>query len=248
MLACAINPSKTGREVARDLIKIENLTIRLGNFTLKEINLRVEKGEFLTILGPIGSGKTTLLKCIAGTYQPERGRIEIDGKDVTKLPPEKRGVGYVPQDYKLFPHLNVMENIAFGLKLRKLKDVDEKVRMISSLVGINSILTQCVKCLSEGQKQLVALARALAIEPKLLLLDEPFARLDFATKTRLQEEMKRIHKRTGATVIHVTHDFEGSLRLGNKIVIMENGKLLNEPSSMEKYLEEKLGHIPITCD
>jgi molybdate/tungstate transport system ATP-binding protein len=234
--------------VARDLIKIENLAMRLGEFSLKEVNLQIEKGEFLTILGPIGSGKTTLLKCIAGIYRPERGRIEIDGQDVTKLPPEKRGVGYVPQDYKLFPHLNVRENIAFGLRLRKMKDVDGEVETISSLVGLTPILTQCVKCLSEGQKQLVALARALAIKPKLLLLDEPFARLDLATKTRLQKEMEKIHEQTKTTAIHVTHDFEGSLKLGNRIVIMENGRLLNEPKAIERYLEEKLGHIPITSD
>lgn len=227
------------------MIRVENLSMRLGNFALLDVNLQVQRGEHSIILGPMGSGKTTLLKCIAGIYRPDSGRIEMDGEDVTELPPERRNIGYVPQDYRLFPHLTVGENISFGLRVRRSDDLEDRTKAMIDLVGLSDLSRQCIKCLSEGQKQLVALARALAIQPRVLLLDEPFARLDSAAKVKLQGELKRIHEQTGATIIHATHDFEGSLGLGNRVSIMNDGRLVHDLSEMKKYLDEKLGYIPI---
>lgn len=230
------------------MISVEDLNLRLGNFALVDVNLRVGRGEHLVILGPIGSGKTTLLKCIAGIYTPDSGRIKIDGRDISRLPPEKRNLGYVPQDYKLFPHLNVAENVAFGLRVRGLSDVGERVREVLELVGLPELSSRRVEQLSEGQKQLVAIARALAIKPHVLLLDEPFARLDSVAKARLRGELMRIHEQTGTTMIHVTHDFEAALGLGGRVAVMDGGRLSQELPEVARYLQERLGYIPVDLE
>lgn len=227
------------------MISVEDLNLRLGNFALVDVNLRVGRGEHLVILGPVGSGKTTLLKCIAGIYTPDSGKITIDGRDISRLPPEKRNLGYVPQDYKLFPHLNVAENVAFGLRMRGLSDVEDRVREVLELVGLPELSNRRVEQLSEGQKQLVAIARALAIGPNVLLLDEPFARLDSVVKAKLRAELARIHEETETTIIHVTHDFEAALGLGNRVAVMDGGRLLQDPARVARYLRERLGYIPI---
>ncbi|MCS7131452.1 MAG: ATP-binding cassette domain-containing protein, partial [Hadesarchaea archaeon] len=163
----------------------------------------------------------------------------------SKLPPEKRNLGYVPQDYKLFPHLNVAENVAFGLRVRGLPDVERRVKEVLELVGLRELFSRRVEQLSEGQKQLVAIARALAIRPSVLLLDEPFARLDSAVKARLRGELTRIHQETGTTMIHVTHDFEAALGLGGKVAVMDGGRLLQDSAGVTRYLHERLGYIPV---
>jgi ABC-type Fe3+/spermidine/putrescine transport system ATPase subunit len=230
------------------LIRVKNLCKRLGNFELRDINLRVNSGEHLVILGPIGSGKTTLLKCIAGIFVPDSGTVEIDGRDVTKLPPEKRNLSYVPQDYKLFPHLNVAEDVAFGLRVRGDSNVEGRVREMLELVGLTELSSGHVERLSEGQKQLVAIARALAIRPSVLLLDEPFARLDSVVKARLRKKLARIHEETETTIIHVTHDFEAALGLRSRVAVMDGGRLLQESSEVTGYLQERLGYIPVDLE
>ncbi len=218
------------------MIKIENLSIDLGDFKLKNINLKIQRGEYFSILGPTGCGKTVLLKCVAGIYKPSKGKIIINSEDVTRLPPEKRRIGYVPQDYKLFPHLSVKENIAFGLKLLKNVNIEEEVEKLLELVGLTALSKKCIKCLSGGEKQRVALARAIATRPRVLLLDEPLSALDKKTRKTLQNELKRIHKETKITTIHVTHDFKEALNLADRVAIMNNGQIIQtgEPSKVFK--------------
>ncbi len=208
------------------MIKIEDLFIDLGDFKLENINLEIQEGEYFSILGPTGCGKTVLLKCIAGIYKPSKGRILINNEDVTKLPPEKRRVGYVPQDYKLFPHLSVKGNIAFGLKHLKNVNIEEEVESLLKLVGLTTLSKRCIKCLSGGEKQRVALARAIATHPRVLLLDEPLSALDRGTRKTLQRELKRIHEEIRITVVHVTHDFREALNLADRVAVMNNGRII----------------------
>lgn len=230
------------------MIEIKNLSMHFGDFTLREINLEAREKEYFLVLGPTGSGKTTLLKCIAGIYYPADGEIWINGKDVTRLPPEKREIGYVPQDYKLFPHLTVKENIAFGLRNEKSSNWEDEVNRLMDLVGLFHLSKRCIHCLSGGERQRVALARALAIQPKLLLLDEPLGALDARMKEKLQIELKRIHEQTERTTIHVTHDFEEALDLADRIAIMRDGRIVqvSEPDDIirrphSKFVAEFVG-------
>ena len=214
-------------------VQLEQLQVELGEFSLEEITLDVAAGEYFVILGPTGAGKTVLLETIDGIHQPRRGRVLIDGVDVTHLPPEKRGVGFVYQDAMLFPHLNVFENIAFGLRLRSRRgdagsdrQVKERVYAVSELLGITHLHHRKPERLSGGEKQRVALARALVIAPRLLLLDEPLAALDPASRELLQRELAGLHRALNATVIHVTHDFEEAVALGARIAVIHQGKVL----------------------
>ncbi|MEM3652963.1 MAG: ABC transporter ATP-binding protein, partial [Nitrososphaerales archaeon] len=189
------------------MISVSNLSIKLDGFSLRDVNFAVKGGECLTIVGPNGSGKTTLLECIAGLRRPQQGKIVIGEIDATHLPPEKRRIGYVPQDYVLFPHLNVEENVAFGLKN---KDGLNKAREIMNWLNIHNLANRNVRSLSGGEKQKVALARALAVNPKVLLLDEPLAALDPLSRERLRKELKELISKILNTlsipVIYVTHD------------------------------------------
>jgi len=214
-------------------VRLEQLHVELGEFSLEGITLDVAAGEYFVILGPTGAGKTVLLETIAGIHRPLRGRILIDEVDVTDLPPEKRGVGFVYQNAMLFPHLNVFENIAFGLRLRgRRRDVGsdrqirERVYAVSELLGITHLHHRKPDMLSGGERQRVALARALVITPRLLLLDEPLAALDPATRELLQRELAGLHCALKATVIHVTHDFEEAVSLGARIAVIHQGKVL----------------------
>ncbi len=202
---------------------VEQLRVRTGGFSLEDLNLEVPQGAYFIVLGPTGSGKTVLLETIAGLRKPLSGLISISGRDVTRLPPERRKVGFVYQDYALFPHLRVRENIAFGLRLRKgrRRDVNGKVQEVCELLGIEHLLERWPGTLSGGEAQRVALARALVTEPGLLLLDEPLSALDPGTREGLQREMKRLHRRLGTTTIHVTHDFEEAFALGDMVAVLQ---------------------------
>ncbi|HIP97512.1 MAG TPA: ABC transporter ATP-binding protein [Anaerolineae bacterium] len=218
-------------------VELENLTVDVGTFQLKGVDLHVQEGEYFVILGPTGAGKTVLLETIAGLYPVAGGEVWLAGKDVTHLPPEKRNIGFVYQDYVLFPHLSVRENIAFGLKLRKLptEDADSRVETMASLVGTTHLLNRRPDTLSGGEKQRVALARALITEPRLLLLDEPLSALDPERRETLQRELWRIHQRLGTTTIHVTHDFEEAVALGDRIAVMNEGQIVQIGSPEEIF-------------
>ena len=207
------------------IIKIENLNLHVDGFSLSNINLFVDT-EYFTILGRTGSGKTLLLECIAGLKTPNSGRISLMNKDITNLKPEKRCIGYVPQDYALFPHMSVEKNIKFGIIMRKMHP--DKVKRISDHLDISHLLGRSVRDLSGGEKQKVALARALVLEPKVLLLDEPTAALDKQTKEEIWKVLKEVREYMDIAVIHVTHDFEEAFALGDRIAVMENGKIIQE--------------------
>lgn len=204
------------------MLLVENLSIRLGEFDLRDISFEVQEGEYFVLLGPTGTGKTVLIECIAGLHRPRTGRIILNGRDVTDLPPEERGIAYVPQDYALFPNLTAFENIAFGLRVRKLPDskVRSKVYELAEWLGITYLLDRLPLTLSGGEKQRVALARALAVEPQILLLDEPLAAVDEQTRERLCRELKAIQRQTGATFVHVSHNFEETLAVADRIGVM----------------------------
>jgi molybdopterin-binding protein len=207
-------------------LQIENLWVDLDEFHLREMALDVVPGEYFVILGPTGAGKTVLLETVAGLHRPDKGRILLDGEDVTDAPPEQRGVGFVYQDYALFPHLDVAGNIAFGLKLKNRSNIERHLIEISRLLSIDHLLHRRPDTLSGGEQQRVALARALVVEPKLLLLDEPLGALDPGTREELQREMARLHRELGTTTIHVTHDFEEAVALGDRIAVVHEGHIV----------------------
>lgn len=198
-----------------------------GKFALDDVSLSVEKGEFVTILGPSGCGKTTLLRCIAGFQVATSGDILLNGQDVTQTPPHKRPVNTVFQKYALFPHLNVFDNVAFGLKLRRLSKpvIEKRVRTALKTVGMTDYEARDVNSLSGGQQQRVAIARAIVNQPEVLLLDEPLAALDLKMRKDMQIELKEMHKRLGITFIYVTHDQEEALTLSDRVVVMNEGKI-----------------------
>jgi len=209
------------------MIVIKNLKVDLGDFLLRDINLTINSGEYFIILGPAGAGKTILLEAIAGLYPVLEGEVWIEDKEVTRISPEKRRIAIVYQDYMLFSHLSVEENIAFGLKLRKChkSKVKEKVNDIAEVVGITHLLHRKPQTLSGGEQQKVALARALVIEPEVLLLDEPLSALDPETKERMQSTLRDVHRRVGITIIHVTHDFEEAVALGHRVAVLNDGRV-----------------------
>jgi molybdopterin-binding protein len=208
-------------------VQIQNLQVDLGEFRLRDIALDIAPGETFVILGPTGAGKTVLLETVAGLHQADTGRILLDDQDVTDKPPERRGVGFVYQDYALFPHLNVAGNIAFGLRLRKDSRglIKQRVAQISELLNIDHLLHRRPDTLSGGEQQRAALARALVVEPRLLLLDEPLSALDPETREGLQREMTHLHCELGTTTIHVTHDFEEAVALGDRIAVVHEGRI-----------------------
>ncbi len=209
------------------MIRVENLYKNWRDFSLKDINLEVKKGEYFVLLGPTGAGKTLLLETIAGFHIPERGKIWIEGKDVTALPPEKRRVGFIYQDYSLFPHLNVKQNIEFGLKLKKSSEGSEKrVNEIMNWLRISHLAHRYPQTLSGGEQQKVAIARAISIEPSLLLLDEPLSALDQRTREYLREELKRVNRELGITMVHVTHDHIEAMLLADRVGVMMNGRIV----------------------
>jgi molybdopterin-binding protein len=213
-------------------VQVRDLSVDLGEFHLREITLDVAPGEYMVILGPTGGGKTVLLETIAGLHRSRRGRVLINGTDATTTPPEGRGIGFVYQDYALFPHLNVADNIAFGLTLRRARRrearavVQPRVNEMAQLLSIENLLHRSPSTLSGGEQQRVALARALIIRPRLLLLDEPLSALDPTTREDLQRELARLHRALGTTTIHVTHNFEEAVALGDRIAVLNTGRIV----------------------
>ena len=195
---------------------------------LKRINLYIRDGEFLTLLGPSGCGKTTLLRLIAGFTMPTEGRVLIDGKDVSGIPPYKRRVNTVFQKYALFPHLNVYDNVAFGLKIQKLPkdEIARRVKEMLELVNLSGYEKRWIEQLSGGQQQRVAIARALVNRPQVLLLDEPLGALDLKLRKGMQLELKRMQQHLGITFVFVTHDQEEALTMSDTVVVMRDGHIL----------------------
>ncbi|MCD6507976.1 ABC transporter ATP-binding protein [Candidatus Poribacteria bacterium] len=211
------------------MIELRGVRRRWGSFSLKGITLKVERGEYFVLLGPCGAGKTLLLETIAGFWFPEEGEIWINGREVTRIPPERRNVGFVYQEYGLFPHLPVSENILYGLKARGYPKKERERRMMEvvSALGIEDLLErEEIGSLSGGEKQKVALARALAPEPEVMLLDEPLHSLDYSSREQVFRMLKEINRSFNITVIHVTHDYSEARALADRIGVMNNGRLI----------------------
>ncbi len=224
------------------IIDLKNISVAFdGEQILKNINLYIRDGEFITFLGPSGCGKTTTLRIIAGFLEPDGGDVIFDGKKINGVPPHKRKVNTIFQRYALFPHLNVAENIAFGLKLKKMpKDkIEKKVSDMLSLVNLKGFENRNINSLSGGQQQRVAIARALAVDPKVLLLDEPLGALDLKLRKDMQVELKKIQQSLGITFIYVTHDQEEALSMSDTIVVMDSGKIQQIGSPTDIYNEPK---------
>ncbi len=219
------------------MIEIKKLRKKLGNFTIKGITLKIFQGEYFVILGHTGAGKTTLLETIAGLIQPDEGKIWLNGREISTLLPETRNIGFVYQDYALFPHLSVVENIKFGLRLKKLdkSTITQRVSKIMDGLHISHLTSAYPETLSGGEAQRVALARALVIEPQILLLDEPLSNLDPNLKQQLQSELKKIHQDLMITTIHVTHNFDEAISLADRIGIMHQGEILQVGTSIEIF-------------
>jgi ABC-type Fe3+/spermidine/putrescine transport system ATPase subunit len=219
-------------------VELEHVTKRFDDVVAVDaLDLAVRKGEFLSLLGPSGCGKTTTLRLIAGFEQPDEGRLRIGGVDVAGLPPYRRDVNTVFQSYALFPHLSVIENVAYGLKQRGLRrgGREAKAREALALVKLEALAERRPRQLSGGQQQRVALARALVMEPKVLLLDEPLGALDLKVRKELQIELKRIQARVGITFVYVTHDQEEALAMSDRVAVMSGGRIEQLASPREIY-------------
>ncbi|EST11485.1 ABC transporter ATP-binding protein [Sporolactobacillus laevolacticus] len=210
-----------------------------GETILRDISFEIERGKFYTLLGPSGCGKTTILRLIAGFLEPSGGTIEFDGHSVNKLPPNKRQVNTVFQDYALFPHLNVFENVAFGLRINKLpnKEIATRVKEALHFVNLDGYENREIADLSGGQKQRVAIARAIVNRPQVLLLDEPLSALDLKLRTAMQSELRQLQRRLGITFIFVTHDQEEALAMSDEIFVLNKGKIEQSGSPRSIYDE-----------
>lgn len=222
------------------IIEIKNISKSFGDkVILDDVSINVKRGEFVTILGPSGCGKTTMLRLLAGFGQADKGEIRINGEDITNIPPHQRPVNTVFQRYALFPHLDVYENIAFGLKLQKVPadEIDKRVMKVLKMVSMTDYEDRDVESLSGGQQQRVAIARAIANQPKVLLLDEPLAALDLKMRKDMQIELKEMHKKLGITFVYVTHDQEEALTLSDTIIVMNEGKIQQIGTPTDIYNE-----------
>jgi molybdopterin-binding protein len=215
------------------MIRLEQVTVSAGAFTLRDISLEVPAGGYALLIGPTGSGKTTLLETVAGHQAPLAGRLWLHGEEVTGLPPERRAVGFVYQDHLLFPHLSVATNIGYGLS--GVAGHGSRVAELAELLGITHLLGRSVERLSGGERQRVALARALAPRPSVLLLDEPFASLDPATRTSLRRSLLELQRRERVTILQVSHDFDEALRLGDIVAVMSEGRILQQGTPEEVF-------------
>ncbi|WP_337271135.1 ABC transporter ATP-binding protein [Oryzifoliimicrobium ureilyticus] len=258
-----------------EYLSVQNLSLAYGtSMAVEKLNLTIRKGELLALLGPSGCGKTTTMRAIAGLMPIAGGQIDLDGRDITRVPANKRTVGLVFQSYALFPHLSVYENVAFGLRLKGMKGANLDTKVASGLksVGLSSFASRKPSELSGGQQQRVALARSMVMDPKVLLLDEPLSNLDARLRLEMRTELQRVQKATGVTMIFVTHDQVEALALADRIVVMKNGaieqigtpeEIYNAPVSAfvadfvgfdnifrleEKRLKTENGHITLSGD
>jgi molybdopterin-binding protein len=218
------------------VIRLEGVTIAIGGFRLTDASFEVPTGGYGLVIGPTGSGKTSLLEAIAGHVPVAGGRIRLGGRDVTALPPEQRGIGFVYQAYHLFPHRSVRENISYGLRTASEAD-RSRVEELAKLLGIAPLLERRIHGLSGGEQQRVALARALAPRPSILLLDEPFAAVDPVLRRVLRRELQELREREGVTTLHVTHDVEDAMRLGDVVAVLGDGRIqqAGPPSQVFRY-------------
>jgi sulfate transport system ATP-binding protein len=219
-------------------IDAESVVKRFGDFrALEDVSLEVPEGSLTALLGPSGSGKSTLLRIIAGLEAPDSGRVLIDGLDVTQARPQDRGIGFVFQHYAAFAHMSVRENVAFGLRIRKRprEEVRERVDELLNLVGLTTWAEQRPDQLSGGQRQRMALARALAVDPQVLLLDEPFGALDATVRAELRRWLRRLHDEQGVTTVLVTHDQEEAMDVADRIAVMHEGRIEQVGSPREVY-------------
>jgi len=241
------------------MLELQSISKRLGSFAISDLNLRLKQGEYFVLLGPSGVGKTVLLEIIAGLIAPDAGQVLWNGVDITSTPPEARGCSMVCQDYALFPHMTVAENIAYGLRVRGASSRERSVRVadLAQMLGIQALLHRAPETLSGGEQQRVALARALVTSPSVLLLDEPLSSLGRSTRLGLRRELKRLHREMGQMFLHVTHDPEEAFYLGDRIGIMLHGRLhwvgtadqlVGQPSDREvaEFMEMK-NILSVTC-
>lgn len=225
-----------------NIVDLKDITMEYnGVKVLDNINLFIRKNEFLTLLGPSGCGKTTTLRIIGGFEEPTKGRVIFEDKDITKVPPYQRKINTVFQKYALFPHLDIYDNIAFGLKIKKMpkNEIDKKVKEMLKLVDLQGFENRSIDSLSGGQQQRIAIARALVNEPEVLLLDEPLGALDLKLRKEMQIELKNMQKRVGITFIYVTHDQEEALTMSDTIAVMNKGKIQQIGAPIDIYNEPK---------
>jgi molybdenum ABC transporter ATP-binding protein len=212
------------------MIEFRGVSLALGAFALRAVSLTVKKGDYYFIIGPSGAGKTVLMEAIAGLHLPDAGEILIEGRDVSRIPPEKRRIALVYQDYSLFPHMTVEENIGFGLQMQKRpkEEIRKRVSELLNTFGIEHLKDRFPGTMSGGEQQRTAIARALASEPEILLLDEPFAALDPVTRERLMTDILRIHEEQGLTIVQVTHAREEILRMATRCAVIIDGRMVQE--------------------
>lgn len=209
-------------------VTLENVSKNFGaTRVLENIDWEIRDGEFMVLIGPSGCGKTTLLKVILGALEPDSGYVYMDKKLINNVPIANRNIGFVPQDFGLFPHLTVYDNIAYGLKIRRYlnEKIDSRVKELMRMLKLNGLEKRKPNQLSWGQQQRAALARALAIEPNLLLLDEPLSAVDWTTRQEITQDIKRLQEKLKITAVYVTHDIEEALELGHRVTVMNQGKL-----------------------
>lgn len=219
-------------------IRLENLHKRFGPVVaVQDVSLEVGDGEFVVLLGPSGCGKTTVLRMVAGLEAPDRGRVWIGGREVTRLPPGRRDVGMVFQSYALFPHMRVFDNVAFGLRMRGVPadEQQRRVREVAELLQIADLLDRYPAQLSGGQRQRVAVARALVVRPQVLLMDEPLSNLDALLRLHFRAELKRLHREVGSTTLYVTHDQVEAMSLGDRVAVMRDGQVVQCGPPAEIY-------------
>jgi ABC-type sugar transport system ATPase subunit len=233
------------------MLEVKDLCVQMGKFFLKNVNLEVRDGEYFVLLGPTGSGKSVLLESIAGLTSITSGEVWINGKDVTDLNLEKRKIGFAFQDYALYRHLSVRDNISFGLmwKNQKQKDIDKAVDKAVELLHLENLLDKRSWTLSGGESQKIALARAISVKPDLLILDEPLSAVDAETKEDYERELRELHDHLGLTTIHVTHSLEEAVALGDRIAVIMDGEILQVGTPEEIFLypqSEKLARFLMT--